>query len=179
MTISKKISENEKFNCSFTQISKIENLPYNLHYFHCSDTPISKIENLPANLMVFDCQYTQISKIENLPANLQRFYCSFTQISKIENLPIGLTSLYIYMYNITHIDSLTIQEYDSILGDFELKTYNLIKRLQRHIRFKIKWRNRAARIIQKRFLDHWYYPPKCRDGTVGLACQRMLKYLEN
>lgn len=31
-------------------------------------------------------------------------------------------------------------------------------------------RDRAARIIQRKFLD-WFYKPKCKDGTFGLNCQ--------
>ncbi|MHC4780398.1 MAG: hypothetical protein ACYTFG_17650 [Planctomycetota bacterium] len=166
----------QRFDCYCTQVSKIENLPENLQVFYCSRTKVNKIENLPENLQVFRCWSTQVSKIENLPKNLQEFYCCHTQVSKIENLPIGLKNF--MRYDITHIDLLNEEEYGNILGDFDLEKYNLIRRLQRYIRFKIKWkRENAACIIQLRYLNYWYYPPKCKDGTIGLACQRMLRHV--
>jgi Leucine-rich repeat (LRR) protein len=164
------------FYCGITEVSKIENLPENLQGFYCNYTKVSKIENLPENLHEFYCGGTEISKIENLPENLHEFYCNDTKVSKIENLPIGLK--YFLFYNITHIDLLNEEEYNNILGRFNIKKYNLIRRLQRYIRFKIKWkRENAARIIQLRYLNYWYYPPKCKDGTIGLACQRMLRHV--
>jgi len=57
------------------------------------DNKISKIENLPPNLHKLYLSHNQITKIENLPPNLHTLYLNHNQISKIENLPTNLHTL--------------------------------------------------------------------------------------
>ena len=42
------------------------------------------------------------------------------------------------------------------------------------IKARTKARNKAARIIQIKFLD-WFYKPICKDGTYGLNCLLAMK----
>ena len=64
-----------------------------------------------------------------------------------------------------------------MFGNFKLKDYNLIKRLQRHIRFKIIYkRNKAARIIQNG-CHNWLWKPICKDSSIGIVPRLMLKKL--
>jgi Leucine-rich repeat (LRR) protein len=128
--------------------TKIENLPNNnLQYFDCNNNQISVIENLPNGLQTFNCNNNQINKIENLPNSLQEFWCESNQISKIENLLNSLQKFWFGNNQIKYVDKLPI-EWFNVRDGFNLRFYNIIKRLQRHHRRRYNIKTKMARIIE-------------------------------
>ncbi|RPJ75653.1 MAG: hypothetical protein EHM20_08590 [Alphaproteobacteria bacterium] len=157
-------------------LTKIGNLPDNLTVFDCSRTQVTKIENLSDNLTAFYCDYTQITKIENLPDNLTTFDCRDIPITKIENLPSGLLEFYCSPEKITHVDNILI-EWWRHRGGFELRKYNIIKRLQRRMRIRFDIKNKKAKIIQNG-CHAWLWSTRCKDETLGIVLRLNLRELE-
>ncbi len=82
-------------NCSYNQITSLQELPPNLTYLntsHCVN--LSTIESFPHSLEFIDCSYNQIDILPDLPSNLKKLYCALNILSSLPNLP----------YNITHLD---------------------------------------------------------------------------
>ena len=162
-----------EFICIGNQIQKIENVPPSVTEFYCLGNQIIKIENVQP-VSNFYCGWNQITKIENIPPSVTRFGCRANQIRKIENLPAGLTEFYYDDNPITHVDDVPITWWNQ-RGEFKLKYYNLIKRLQRRIKLRVK-RNKAARVIQNA-CHNWLWSTKCRDGTTGIVLRLSLREL--
>jgi hypothetical protein len=62
-------------------------------------------------------------------------------------------------------------------GKFEIKKYNLIRRLQRHVRRKFNKKTALALIIQ-RGCHNWLYKGICKDGTLGINVKIGLDMIE-
>ena len=165
-----------EFKCDINKIQKIENLPPSMTIFRCDYNQIQKIENIPPSVTTLDCSRNQIRKIENVPPSVTKFYCSFNQLQKIENLPAGLVYFDYSNNPITHVDNIPIEWWER-RGGFRINKYNLIKRLQRRIRSRIRFkRNKAARIIQQA-CHNWLWKTECRDGTMGIVLRLSLREL--
>ena len=165
-----------EFTCSRNRIKKIENVPPSVTTLDCSYNHITKIENVPPLVTRFYCAYNQITKIENVPLSVTSFDCYDNEITKIENLPPALMYFQCYHNPITHVDDVPIIWWNW-RGGFDIKKYNLIKRLQRRIRIKLRVkRNKAARVIQNG-CHNWLWKTECKDGTMGIVLRLSLKEL--
>ena len=127
---------------------------------------------MPAGLQVFCCRDNQITKIENLPASLQRFYCGGNQITKIENLPASLQQFDCWDNDITHVDDLELHRFNG--GEFDLKMYNAIKRIQKRIRRRVARRHSSTNVIQKGCYN-WIWKPVTKDGKLGVDLMRAIR----
>ena len=132
---------------------------------------ITRIENLPDNLHTFWCSSNSITKIHSLPDNLKKFECSYNRITKIENLPMGLIELDYYDNPIEYINDIPIESIN-----FTLKGYQAIKRIQKRMKRRYKRKNEAARTIQ-RYCHNWLWSPKCKDGSTCINIRLSLKEL--
>ena len=90
-------------------------------------------------------------------------------ITKIENLPRSLQHFHFDGNPITHIDNLPLSWWKH---GFNLKHYNIIKRLQRRIRR----RHSAAMCIQQG-CENWIQKTVTRDGKLGIWVRMGLKDL--
>ena len=91
-----------------------------------------------------NCSYNQITKLENLPDNLQVLWCKENQITKLSSLPRYLRTIHYDEHKIQFVDNL---EFSWFNGKFNIKTYNILRRLQRRIRRNIK-RNNDTRVFK-------------------------------
>ena len=139
----------------------------------CDFTLINKIENLPENLEYFSCSFTQVNKIQNLPSSLLYFNFVDTNISIIENLPLCLQTIHFTKHHIRFIDNIPFEWFD---GQFTLKKYNTIKRIQIKIKKRFILKNKATRIIQYA-CENWIWKPICKDGKMGINCRLSIKSL--
>ena len=163
------------FNCNNNKIRKIENIPPSVTRFTCTRNQIQKIENIPPSVTVFNCSGNQITRIENVPPSVTIFHCNSNQIQKIENLPPALGHFNYCGNPITHVDDLPIEWWNQ-RGGFRIKSYGLIKRLQRRMRIRLMIKHKKARIIQKA-CHNWLWKTECRDGTMGIVLKLSLKEL--
>ena len=132
-----------------------------------------KLDELLKPVQTFNCYVNQITKIENLPVSLQTFGCWVNQITKIENLPVSLQEFhYVGGNQITHVDNLELYRFNG--GEFDLKMYNAIKRIQKRIRRRIARRTNAARIIQKGCYN-WIWKGVTRDDKLGIDMRLGMK----
>ena len=153
---------------SYNYLEKIENLPESLQEFNCGDNEIFKIENLPGNLQEFHCDFNRITKIENLPeSSLKFFFCPSNRITKIENLPESVQVFWFGGNPIEFVDNVSLERYEKFFGEFHVKTYTKIKKIQRIIR-KWYWRRKRKAIIISRATYNWVWKPMCADGTIGI-----------
>ncbi|KAJ3376759.1 hypothetical protein HDU92_009042, partial [Lobulomyces angularis] len=133
---------------------------------------ITKIENLPSNLIEFGCFDNRITKIENLPDSLKIFRCC-NQIKKIENLPLGLSYIDIEGVRVL-IESVDDVPYD-FWSEFSLKGYQAVKRIQKRLSRRHKFKINAVRRIQAG-CRNWIWKPLCKDGTIGIRPRLDLKH---
>jgi len=90
-------------------------------------------------------------------------------------LPVALTEFDYIENPITHVDNIPIEWWYQ-RGGFELKHYNIIKRLQRRLRIRFTIKNNKATVIQNA-CHNWLWSTKCRDGTTGIVLKLNLKEL--
>ena len=62
-------------NCSFNQITSLDNLPLRLEILYCWNNNITSLDNLPPTLKELNCSYNQIINLDNLPPSLKVLYC--------------------------------------------------------------------------------------------------------
>ena len=122
-----------------------------------------------------DWSHQSRTKIENVPPSVIVFFCQSNQIRTIENLPAGLIQFYYYDNPIKHVDNIPITWWNE-RGGFKLHHYNLLKRLQRRIRIRIRIKHNKARIIQNG-CHNWLWKTECRDGTMGIVLRLSLRDL--
>jgi uncharacterized repeat protein (TIGR01451 family) len=78
------------FNCSYNQITLINNIPFSVDSLLCYANSIISIGNLPPNLLFFDCSNNNLSSLPNLPQSIYILACGGNQLSTISNLPSNL-----------------------------------------------------------------------------------------
>ena len=136
-----------RINFSIKKLIKWNYVPQKVNNLKHQKT---RIGNLPEGLQILNCGTNKITKIENLPESLQILFCGKNQITKIENLPRGLTYIDYDDNPITHIDNVPYDWYKERFGYFDLRFYNIIKRLQRRLRVR--------HIIIKEKSPYWAWP---------------------
>jgi Leucine-rich repeat (LRR) protein len=92
-------------DCSFNEMTNLDNLPPNLQKLYCSFNEITNLDNLPPNLQKLYCSFNEITNLDNLPPNLQELYCNGNKITNFDNLPPNLQELYC-SHKITNLDNL-------------------------------------------------------------------------
>ncbi len=71
-------------NCSYNQLTELNDLPDSLLYLNCRQNKLKKI-NLPPNLKTFECTHNQIERLK-MPDSLEEVYCAYNQIKKITHI---------------------------------------------------------------------------------------------
>ena len=65
----------KNLNCSWNELTSLDNLPHNLQELNCSENKLSSLDNLPPNLQELHCGSNLITSLDNLPSNLKILYC--------------------------------------------------------------------------------------------------------
>jgi len=102
-------------NCSQSNVTKLDNLPFGLEKLICVNNDIKSLDMLPESLEYLDCDHNQITKLDNLPQNLIELVCSNNLIVELNNLPPKLTKLNCEKNKITkftNLPKLTKFKYD-------------------------------------------------------------------
>lgn len=167
------------FCCSTNDLSTLINLPSTLKSLHINSCGMTVI-TLPPSLKHLECIRNRLQTLD-LPPFLHALNCwGNPWTSPFSLIPRTLTELLIED-DLKLVDNLDQTWYDRAAGDappkLKMKDYHLITRLQRRVRFRIKYRNKMARIIQRN-CHNWLHQAYCADGTVGINVKLDLKKLK-
>jgi Leucine-rich repeat (LRR) protein len=72
-----------ELNLSNKRLTKLPNDIYkytNLRKIDCSYNQLTSLDNLPYNLQLLDCRHNQLTSLDNLPPNLQELYCYYNPL---------------------------------------------------------------------------------------------------
>ena len=83
-----KFTKLQKLNCSYNQITSLNNLPQSLITLNCSNNQITSLNNLPCSLIRLCCYCNKITSLDNLPESLQELYCSNKQITNYHKIKV-------------------------------------------------------------------------------------------
>ena len=84
----------KRLNCSYNELTSLDNLPQKLKNLDCSYNKLTSLDNLPQNLIELYCNGNKITSLDNLPPTLEILKCWNNQITSLDNLPPKLEVLY-------------------------------------------------------------------------------------
>lgn len=97
-----------EFDCSYTSIIKINDLPTDLKTLICSHNCIESLDHLPNSLQMIDCCSNQLQELCHLPVGLFHLKCQENDIALIDNIPSNPSLVDVSGNPIIHLRNLSI-----------------------------------------------------------------------